>query len=61
MPMINTTALDVLFVVLLLTNEATSKRNTEFGRRMKPFFFAPRNKDVLVSCGKNEILMYSFS
>jgi len=57
--MINTTALQVLFVVLVLVNEARIKRNTEFGRRKKMFFFASRNKDVVVSCQKNKILMYS--
>jgi hypothetical protein len=61
MPMINTTALHVLFVVLVLINEARIKRNTQFGRRMKLSFFAPRNKDVVVACEKNKILMYSFT
>jgi hypothetical protein len=55
MLMINTTA---VYVVLVLTNEARTKRNTEFGRRMKLFLFASRNKAVVVSCEKNKILMY---
>jgi hypothetical protein len=58
MPTINTTA---PHVVLVLTNKARTKRDTEFGRRMKLFLFASRNKDVLVSCEKNKILMYSFA
>ena len=59
MPMINTTALQVLFIVLVLIDEARIKRNTQFGRRKKMFFFASRNKDVVVSCEKNKILMSS--